>query len=49
MGWGSRFGSRRSGVVGVMRVMGGLYRRTGKVRKMNRNRKRAEMRQRELR
>ena len=36
-----RYGGRRSGVVGVMRVRGGSYRRKENVRKINRDWKRA--------
>ena len=50
-GWGgaSRYGGRRSGVVGVMRIVGGSYRRKEKVRKMNGEGKSAGMSLRELR
>ena len=49
MSWGSRYGGRRSGVMGVMRVTGGLYGRKEKVRKMVRNGKRVGVNLRELR
>ena len=41
MGGGSRYGGRRSGVVGAMRVVGCSYGRKEKVRKMNGGPKRA--------
>ena len=44
-----RYEGRRSGVVGVTRVMGGSYERKEKVRKMVRNGKMAEVNLRELR
>ena len=44
-----RYGGRRSGVVGVMRVLGGSYGKKEKVRKVNGGGKRADANQRELR
>ena len=44
-----RYGGHRSGVVGVMRVLGGSYEKKEKVKKMNGAGKRTRVNLRELR